>query len=109
MTRYIVRRLIWSVFVVFAASFVVFFVTYLSGDPVALMVPPEGAVSTTGAPITTGTTFAKPGPRTSWTVSPMASLGCSTDPGTAAATVRACSRTFGPHWRSNWAFTTSPT
>jgi peptide/nickel transport system permease protein len=42
MTRYIVRRLIWSVFVVFVASLVVFFVTYLTGDPVALLVPPEG-------------------------------------------------------------------
>src|SRR3954468_12619727 len=34
---------------------------------------------------------------TSCTVSPMASLGCSTAPGTAAATVRACSRTLGPY------------
>jgi peptide/nickel transport system permease protein len=42
MTGYIVRRLIWSMFVVFAASLVVFFVTYLTGDPVALLVPPEG-------------------------------------------------------------------
>src|SRR6476646_5131412 len=42
MTRYVVRRLLWSVFVIFATSLVVFFVTYLSGDPVALLVPPEG-------------------------------------------------------------------
>src|SRR4051794_9296342 len=42
MTRYIVRRLVWSVFVIFAASLAVFFVTYLSGDPVALMLPTEG-------------------------------------------------------------------
>ena len=36
---------------------------------------------------------------TSCTVSPMASLGWSTAPGTAAATVRACSATPGP-WRT---------
>jgi peptide/nickel transport system permease protein len=42
MTRYIIRRLLWAVFVIFATSLVVFFVTYLTGDPVGLLVPPEG-------------------------------------------------------------------
>src|SRR5688572_9207880 len=41
---------------------------------------------------------------TSCTVSPMASLGCSTAPGTAAATVRACSSTSGPY-RTTLSFT----
>ena len=44
---------------------------------------------------TTGTTLEKPGPITSWTAPPVASLACSTAPGTAAATVRACSSAPG--------------
>ena len=43
-----------------------------------------------------------PGPMTSCTVSPIASLGCSTAPGTAAATVRACSATSGPWRTTDW-------
>lgn len=42
MASYIARRLVWSIVVVFATSLLVFLVTYLTGDPVALLVPPEG-------------------------------------------------------------------
>lgn len=47
MSRFIVRRLLLSVFVIVATSFVVFAMTFLSGDPAVLMLSPEA----TGADI----------------------------------------------------------
>lgn len=41
MTGYVVRRLLWAVFVVWAVSAAVFFVTFATGDPVALVIPPD--------------------------------------------------------------------
>src|SRR3954468_23327085 len=44
MTAYIVRRVILAVLVIFGVSVVTFFLTFLSGDPADLMLPP-GATS----------------------------------------------------------------
>lgn len=43
MSRYICRRLIQSVFVILAVSFVVFMLSHLTGDPAALMLPPDAS------------------------------------------------------------------
>ncbi len=42
MTRYIVRRLLWAVVVLLGVSVVTFLVVYLTGDPTALYMGPEG-------------------------------------------------------------------
>src|SRR6185312_4875085 len=68
----------------------------------AVVVSGAGASLAAGAPIVTGTTPENPGPSTSWTASPIESLGCSAAPGTAAATVRACSAAFGPKRTRVW-------
>jgi ABC-type dipeptide/oligopeptide/nickel transport system permease component len=41
MVSYIFRRLLTAILVVFGVSIVVFFLTFLSGDPAALMLPPQ--------------------------------------------------------------------
>ena len=41
MTAYVVQRLLLAVLVVFGVSIVTFFLTFLSGDPAVLMLPPD--------------------------------------------------------------------
>jgi ABC-type dipeptide/oligopeptide/nickel transport system permease component len=43
MTAFIVRRLLLAVLVVFGVSIVTFFLTFLSGDPAVLMLPPDAS------------------------------------------------------------------
>jgi len=43
MTAYVVQRLLLSVLVVFGVSIVTFFLTFLSGDPAVLMLPPDAS------------------------------------------------------------------
>ena len=43
MTAYIVQRLLLAVLVVFGVSIVTFFLTFLSGDPAVLMLPPDAS------------------------------------------------------------------
>lgn len=43
MTAFVVRRLLLAVLVVFGVSLVTFFLTFLSGDPVVLMLPPDAS------------------------------------------------------------------
>ena len=41
MERYVAQRLVWSVFVAFGVATAVFVILHLSGDPTALMLPPD--------------------------------------------------------------------
>ena len=43
MTAYVVQRLLLAVLVVFGVSIVTFFLTFLSGDPAVLMLPPDAS------------------------------------------------------------------
>jgi ABC-type dipeptide/oligopeptide/nickel transport system permease component len=43
MTAYVVQRLLLAVLVVFGVSIVTFFLTFLSGDPAILMLPPDAS------------------------------------------------------------------
>ena len=43
MTTYVVQRLLLSILVVFGVSIVTFFLTFLSGDPAVLMLPPDAS------------------------------------------------------------------
>src|SRR3954463_13094811 len=40
MTAYVLRRLVLAILVIFGVSIVTFFLTFLSGDPAELMLPP---------------------------------------------------------------------
>ena len=42
-TAYVVQRLLLAVLVVFGVSIVTFFLTFLSGDPAVLMLPPDAS------------------------------------------------------------------
>ncbi|TDL75415.1 ABC transporter permease [Rhodococcus qingshengii] len=44
MLSYILRRCLYAVFVLFGVATVVFFITRLTGDPVAIMLPPDATV-----------------------------------------------------------------
>ena len=43
MTAYVVQRLLLAILVVFGVSIVTFFLTFLSGDPAVLMLPPDAS------------------------------------------------------------------
>ena len=43
MTRYVLKRLIYAVFVIFCVVTIVFFLTRLSGDPARLMAAPDAS------------------------------------------------------------------
>lgn len=44
MLSYVIRRCFYAVFVLFGVATVVFFITRLTGDPVAIMLPPDATV-----------------------------------------------------------------
>ena len=45
MVKYILRRLLYSIFVLFGVATIVFFLTRLTGDPVAILLPPDATTA----------------------------------------------------------------
>ena len=48
MTAYVVQRLLFAVLVIFGVSVISFFLTFLSGDPAELMLPPGATAEQIG-------------------------------------------------------------
>ncbi len=49
MTAYIVRRCLYAVFVLFGVATIVFFIVRMTGDPVAIMLPPDATAAQAAA------------------------------------------------------------